>query len=35
MKWILGATWIASAAVSITGLILTKAEDIEYIYILG
>lgn len=34
MEWILvGAAWIASAAVSITGLILTK--DIGYAYILG
>lgn len=33
MKWILGAAWITSAAVSITGLVLTK--DIDYTYILG
>ena len=33
MKWILGAAWIASAAVSIAGLILTK--NMDYTYILG
>lgn len=33
MKWVLGAAWIASAAVIITGLVLTK--DIKYIGVLG